>query len=93
MYLGSLMEVAPNEDLYSNPLHPYTQGLLRSIPGENLAEKGQPLHQIPGSMPSLLSLPPGCAFAPRCAYARAECQTPPDMRTEGERSVRFSACP
>lgn len=88
MYAGKIVEYGPVDDVLDRPLHPYTQGLLRSIPGENLAEKGQPLHQIPGSMPSLLSLPPGCAFAPRCAYARAECQTPPDMRTEGERSVR-----
>ncbi len=88
MYAGKIVEYGPVDDVLDRPLHPYTQGLLRSIPGENLAEKGLPLHQIPGSMPSLLSLPPGCAFAPRCAYARAECQTPPDMRTEGERSVR-----
>ena len=51
-------------------------------------EKGKPLKQIPGSMPSLLSLPPGCAFAPRCEYARPECQNPVDMRTRDKRSVR-----
>ena len=88
MYAGKIVEYGPVDDVLDRPLHPYTQGLLRSIPGENLMEKGKPLKQIPGSMPSLLSLPPGCAFAPRCEYARPECQNPVDMRTRDKRSVR-----
>lgn len=88
MYAGKIVEYGPVDDVLDRPLHPYTQGLLRSIPGENLMEKGKPLKQIPGSMPSLLSLPPGCAFAPRCEYSRPECQNPVDMRTRDKRSVR-----
>ncbi len=88
MYAGKIVEYGPVDDVLDRPLHPYTQGLLRSIPGESLMEKGKPLKQIPGSMPSLLSLPPGCAFAPRCEYARPECQNPVDMRTRDKRSVR-----
>lgn len=64
MYAGKIVEYGPVDDVLDRPLHPYTQGLLRSIPGENLAEKGQPLHQIPGSMPSLLSLPPAAPSRP-----------------------------
>lgn len=88
MYAGKIVEYGPVDDVLDRPLHPYTQGLLRSIPGENMGERGQPLRQIPGSMPSLLSLPPGCAFAPRCEYARPECRNTVDMRTQGTRSVR-----
>ena len=88
MYAGKIVEYGQVDDVLDRPLHPYTQGLLQSIPGENLEEKGKPLHQIPGSMPSLLSLPPGCAFAPRCEYARPECNAPVDMSSEGGRSVR-----
>ena len=88
MYAGKIVEYGQVDDVLDRPLHPYTQGLLQSIPGENLEEKGKPLHQIPGYMPSLLSLPPGCAFAPRCEYARPECNAPVDMSSEGGRSVR-----
>ena len=88
MYAGKIVEYGSVDDVLDRPLHPYTQGLLRSIPGENLAEKGQPLRQIPGSMPSLLSLPPGCAFAPRCEYARPECRNTVDMHALGAREVR-----
>ncbi len=88
MYAGKIVEYGSVDDVLDRPLHPYTQGLLRSIPGESLMEKGKPLKQIPGSMPSLLSLPPGCAFAPRCEYARPECRNPVDMCTRDNRSVR-----
>ena len=95
MYAGKIVEYGPVDDVLDRPLHPYTQGLLRSIPGENLAEKGQPLHQIPGSMPSLLSLPPGCAFAPRCALAKPDCfaERPPFTTSGGRGTACFRAAP
>ena len=63
MYLGKIVEMADRNELYSDPLHPYTRGLLRSMPGQ---EKGRHLHAIPGVVPPLGNLPPGCTFAPRC---------------------------
>ena len=64
MYAGRIVEQAPTVELFSNPKHPYTQGLLASIP--RLGKKQDRLHVITGSVPNPLSLPPGCAFRPRC---------------------------
>jgi len=64
MYAGRIVEQAPTEELYANPKHPYTQGLLASIP--RLGKKQERLHVITGSVPNPLALPPGCAFRPRC---------------------------
>lgn len=78
MYAGRIVEYRPTADLFSNPLHPYTEGLLKSIPDPNRTTK---LFQIGGQPPSLSNLPPGCAFAPRCPYAEPRCsQTPPPLR-------------
>lgn len=89
MYAGKIVEYGPVDDVLDRPLHPYTQGLLRSIPGENLGGEKRAAPPPDSRLHALASVSAaGCAFAPRCAYARAECQTPPDMRTEGERSVR-----
>jgi oligopeptide/dipeptide ABC transporter ATP-binding protein len=68
------------------PRHPYTKGLLDSLPAN--ATPGQDLVQIPGSTPSLLNLPPGCPFAPRCSYADDLCRTEPPRLTSGSRAVR-----
>ena len=87
MYAGSVCERGTADNIFYRPRHEYTRGLLRSIPNIDADEKER-LVPIAGMPIDLLRMPPGCAFAPRCAYARAECQTPPDMRTEGERSVR-----
>jgi peptide/nickel transport system ATP-binding protein len=74
MYAGKVVEEAPVRDLFKEPLHPYTQGLLRSIPRIDLAAtKKQRLEAIPGVVPSLLDLPPGCRFTPRCQFAKAVC--------------------
>jgi oligopeptide transport system ATP-binding protein len=73
MYAGRIVETAAARDLYKNPRHPYTQGLMESIPGVN-GEAGKRLISIEGQPPSLDDLPPGCSFAPRCKYARAECR-------------------
>ena len=64
MYAGKIVEAGPTEDIIDNPLHPYTQGLIKALPdGSN---PGARLNQIPGVMPSLIDIPPGCAFHPRC---------------------------
>ncbi|WP_084965681.1 ABC transporter ATP-binding protein [Thermoactinospora rubra] len=71
MYGGRIVEHAPVHDLYRSPAHPYTRGLLESIPRVDL--KGRELHAIAGMPPSPLDLPGGCAFHPRCPYRRAAC--------------------
>lgn len=72
MYAGRIVEYGTVDDVLDRYAHPYTEGLLGSLPAA--ATPGQPLRQIPGSTPSLARLPPGCAFAPRCSYASAACQ-------------------
>jgi len=69
MYAGRIVERAPTERIFAAPEHPYTWGLLGSIPRLD-APRGEELVPIPGRPPSLISLPGGCAFAPRCPYAR-----------------------
>jgi len=71
MYGGRIVEEAPVATLYSRPSHPYTQGLLNSLP--SIDEKGRALESIPGQPPSLLSDPVGCSFAPRCPHAFDRC--------------------
>ena len=74
MYAAKVVEEAPVKDLFKEPLHPYTQGLLRSIPRIDLAAtKKQRLEAIPGVVPSLIDVPPGCRFTPRCPFAKAVC--------------------
>jgi oligopeptide/dipeptide ABC transporter ATP-binding protein len=63
MYAGRIVEEAPVKALFDDPKHPYTQGLMSSIPS---GTRGRPLTAIPGSVPPLGALPPGCSFAPRC---------------------------
>ena len=80
MYAGKVVEEAPVAKLFASPLHPYTQGLIRSIPRvDTAATHKKRLEAIGGVVPSLLEPPPGCRFAARCKYARAICteETPP----------------
>jgi peptide/nickel transport system ATP-binding protein len=80
MYAGKVVEQATVEQLFRAPRHPYTQGLIRSIPRiDRAATQKQPLQTISGVVPSLLNPPVGCRFAPRCSFVRAECNaaTPP----------------
>jgi peptide/nickel transport system ATP-binding protein len=80
MYAGKVVEEAPVGTLFAAPRHPYTQGLIRSIPRiDTAALAKRRLEAIAGTVPQLIDPPPGCRFAPRCAFARAEClaQTPP----------------
>ncbi len=86
MYAGRLIEEGPTAAVLRSPRHPYTQGLLNSLPGN--ATPGRDLVQIPGSTPSLSNLPPGCAFAPRCARADAACGTAPELTRSGLRALR-----
>ncbi|MGW2885762.1 ABC transporter ATP-binding protein [Streptomyces griseoruber] len=89
MYAGRIVESAPVHDLYRAPAHPYTRGLLDSIP--RLDRKGHALHAIKGLPPNLVDIPPGCAFHPRCPAARDVCRTdvPPPHPVDEHRG---SAC-
>lgn len=71
MYTGKIVEKAETEELFENPLHPYTQGLLQSLPwiGRKMETGRKQLQEIPGIVPSLFSLPKGCNFFPRCPKA------------------------
>lgn len=83
LYAGRLAEVGPVREVLTKPRHPYSRGLIASIPriGARLKE----LPQIPGTMPRVDTLPPGCAFAPRCPFVMAHCETHrPDATPRGE---------
>jgi peptide/nickel transport system ATP-binding protein len=79
MYAGAVVEQASARDLFRHPSHPYTQGLLASIPRPGRAE-GERLVAIPGAVPPLSAMPPGCAFAPRCRLALPACLQPVALR-------------
>ncbi|MET9670237.1 ABC transporter ATP-binding protein [Streptomyces sp. NPDC006475] len=89
MYAGRIVETAPVHDIYKAPAHPYTKGLLESIP--RLDQKGRELYAIKGLPPNLMDIPPGCAFNPRCPMARDICRrdVPPLYEVSPERR---SAC-
>ncbi len=76
MYAGRIVEEAPTIDLFQRPAHPYTQGLLKSIPklGDRAKGGDRMLSEIRGIVPGLLDLPPGCAFEPRCDFAESRCR-------------------
>jgi peptide/nickel transport system ATP-binding protein len=87
MYAGRIVEQGPVDAVLAAPLHPYTHGLIGSLPGGG--SPGAPLDQIPGLPPSPVNLPPGCAFAPRCPRADAACTAAPDNTAHpGGRAVR-----
>ena len=96
MYAGRKVEEAPVEELFARPQHPYTHGLMASIPrlpsmrGE-VANTAERLQEIPGMVPALSNLPPGCVFAPRCAHAVDKCPADyPDY--EEKRPGHWAAC-
>ncbi|MDL5363753.1 ABC transporter ATP-binding protein [Halalkalicoccus sp. NIPERK01] len=82
MYAGKPVEKAPVEELYYDPKHPYTVGLMSSIP--RVGDERERLRTIPGTMPDLVELPPGCSFHPRCPYAEEVCtlEEPPLLDPE-----------
>jgi oligopeptide/dipeptide ABC transporter ATP-binding protein len=93
MYAGHAVETAPVDDLFETPRHPYTLGLLASLPRLDRPDRGIPLFRIPGQPPSLVHPPAGCAYHPRCAFAAlpTPCATTrPDDVTVGVRHA--SAC-
>lgn len=77
MYAGQVVERGEISEVLDDPLHPYTNGLIGSVPSHN--RRGQPLAQIPGMTPSLLNLPQGCAFHPRCPRADDACLVQPEI--------------
>jgi len=87
MYAGRIVETGRTAQIVSAPLHPYTKGLIGSVPSHN--RRGERLTQIPGMTPSLLNLAPGCAFRTRCARATQVCLADPDLAAvTSHRAVR-----
>jgi oligopeptide transport system ATP-binding protein len=90
MYAGRIVETAPARELYARPRHPYTRGLLDSVPRLD-ADRARRLLPIEGQPPDLARLPPGCAFAPRCAKAMDRCRVErPALERVGDR--HWKAC-
>jgi oligopeptide/dipeptide ABC transporter ATP-binding protein len=95
MYAGRKVEEAGVDELFARPLHPYTRGLMRSIPRlalmrQETARAGR-LQEIPGTVPALSALPAGCAFAPRCAFASDICRREYPGYEE-KRASHWAAC-
>jgi peptide/nickel transport system ATP-binding protein len=88
MYAGRLVETGPIDEVLAAPAHPYTAGLLRSV--VHSQARGSALEPIAGAPPDLAALPPGCSFAPRCGYVRAECaeQVPELLPVSIDRAAR-----
>jgi peptide/nickel transport system ATP-binding protein len=89
MYLGQVIEQAPVDEIFTRPAHPYTRGLLASIPSLTGDTSG-PLHVIGGKVPTLWEVPKGCRFADRCLFAEPACRddAPELLAVDGDRSVR-----
>jgi oligopeptide transport system ATP-binding protein len=90
MYAGRIVEQADVFDIYASPAHPYTKGLLESIP--RLDQKGQELAAIGGLPPNLMRIPPGCPFNPRCTYAQDICRVDPPPPLREVVYHRLAAC-
>jgi peptide/nickel transport system ATP-binding protein len=86
MYAGKIVERGRVHEVLERPLHPYTEGLIGSVPSRN--RRGRPLAQVPGNTPSPLALPEGCSFRPRCPRAQADCRQTPLL---DEKRPRHSA--
>lgn len=91
MYAGKIVEYADVLDLFEEPLHPYTQGLIHAFP--NIKSAKTRMISIPGSPPDLLNPPPGCRFHPRCAYAKSLCKKEePALTKTGEKEHLVACC-
>ncbi|MGR9354684.1 ATP-binding cassette domain-containing protein [Rhizobium leguminosarum bv. viciae] len=86
MYAGRLVETGPVGKVLTDPHHPYTAGLIASVPSQN--RRGEPLHQIRGMTPAINRLPQGCSFRTRCDRATDGCLVMPELMPEGDRSFR-----
>jgi peptide/nickel transport system ATP-binding protein len=86
MYAGRIVEQGSVDEVLDSPRHPYTHGLIGSVPSRN--RRGSPLVQIPGMTPALLNLPPGCAFRSRCPRAAPACIEYPELKLHENRLVR-----
>ena len=85
MYAGKVVEQGSIEDIFYRPKHPYTRGLLDSIPHFETGKRLEKLRTIPGMVPSLSNLPPGCRFIDRCSKKQSQCNTRmPDLTTISE---------
>jgi oligopeptide transport system ATP-binding protein len=91
MYAGKVMETAPTEEIFANPRHPYTLGLLASVPRVD-EERHSQLKTIEGAPPDLIKPPPGCPFMPRCAFARSICRTMPPLDLVPGTTNHYKAC-
>ncbi len=91
MYAGSIVEMASVRQIFANPIHPYTRGLLKSVPTMK-TDRTQPLRTIEGIVPALAAMPPGCAFEPRCEFRIDECARalPPLVEVE---AGHWARCP
>jgi oligopeptide/dipeptide ABC transporter ATP-binding protein len=86
MFLGSVCEISPKEELYQSPLHPYTAFLLDAIPQADPHLRSKPRRVLEGEIPSPVNPPSGCYFHPRCPYATEECKTTkPELKAYGDR--------
>jgi len=86
MYAGRIVEQGSTADLLRRPLHPYTNGLIASLPAHN--RRGERLRQISGTTPSVANMPTGCAFRPRCSFATEICLNPPALEPVEGRLLR-----
>jgi peptide/nickel transport system ATP-binding protein len=84
MYAGEIVELAPSREIFHNPMHPYTMGLMRCLPDVDAPKGTRTLHPIPGRVPSPANLPQGCIFAPRCEQASERCSVEHPALTEIE---------
>ncbi len=91
MYAGKVMETAPTDEIFANPRHPYTLGLLASVPRLD-EERHSQLKTIEGAPPDLIKPPTGCPFMPRCAFARSICKTMPPLDLVPGTTNHYKAC-
>jgi oligopeptide/dipeptide ABC transporter ATP-binding protein len=91
MYAGNLVEIGPRSEIFRNPAHPYTRGLLEAVPTLN-TDRQRPLQTIDGTVPPLRELPPGCPFEPRCDLRIPECASALPPLVELDRG-HWARCP